>query len=72
MSVNCKKVIHNAETEKQEKSSYTRSYSHYPQKSGKKIGLHSKIIECLFCEEIIKSVRFRGKFGKVIDISNIK
>ena len=25
------------ETEKQEKSSYTRSYSHYPQKSGKKI-----------------------------------
>ena len=31
MSVNCKKVIHNAETEKQEKSSYTRSYSHYPQ-----------------------------------------
>ena len=26
MSVNCKKVIHNAETEKQEKSSYTRSY----------------------------------------------
>ena len=37
MSANCKKVIHNAETEKQEKLSYTRSYSHYPQKSGKKI-----------------------------------
>ncbi len=36
MSVNCKKVIHNAETEKQEKSSYTRSYEHYPHKSGKK------------------------------------
>ena len=66
MSVNCKKVIHNAETEKQEKSSYTRSYSHYPQKSGKKIWLHSKIIECLFCEEIIKLSDFVESLEKLL------
>lgn len=66
MSVNCKKVIHNAETEKQEKSSYTRSYSHYPQKSGKKICLHSKIIECLFCEEIIKLSDFVESLEKLL------
>ena len=59
MSVNCKKVIHNAETEKQEKSSYTRSYSHYPQKSGKKI-------ECLFCEEIIKLSDFVESLEKLL------
>lgn len=66
MSVNCKKVIHNAETEKQEKLSYTRSYSHYPQKSGKKSGLHSKIIECLFCEEIIKLSDFVESLEKLL------
>ena len=58
MSVNCKKVIHNAETEKQEKSSYTRSYTHYPQKNRHCKGdKFTKKQEQMFCEHVIKIIK---------------
>ena len=66
MSVNCKKVIHNAETEKQEKSSIHEVIHIIHRKVGKKSGLHSKIIECLFCEEIIKLSDFVESLEKLL------
>lgn len=35
-------------------------------KVGKKFGLHSKIIECLFCEEIIKLSDFVESLEKLL------
>ena len=65
MSVNCKKVIHNAETEKQENRVIHEVIHIIHRKVGKKSGLHSKIIECLFCEEIIKLSDFVESLEKL-------
>ena len=53
MSVNCKKVIHEV-------------IHIIHRKVGKKSGLHSKIIECLFCEEIIKLSDFVESLEKLL------
>lgn len=66
MSVNCKKVIHNAETENRKNRVIHEVIHIIHRKVGKKSGLHSKIIECLFCEEIIKLSDFVESLEKLL------
>ncbi len=66
MSVNCKKSYPQCRNGKQENRVIHEVIHIIHRKVGKKSGLHSKIIECLFCEEIIKLSDFVESLEKLL------